>query len=137
MYSPLDALGVGVNSGIFASRRAWPGLRPTRPARGVAFGSITCYTACAPFLVSSVFLGEILLNLFDGDHGGCDMIHVGWDSFRTRCRLRRCGLFGGSISASAARFRFGLGKDTGGIGKRDGGSRVFTDAGCCLGGFRR
>lgn len=84
------------------------GLRPTRPGRGVAFGSTTYSTACALFLVSSTFLATILLDFFDGDSGDWDMSHVGLGSFGTRCRLCRCGLFGGSISASAARFRFGL-----------------------------
>jgi hypothetical protein len=67
-------------------------LRLARTGRGVALGSMTSSTTGALFLVSPAFLAAILLDIFDGDRGACDMTGVG--AFRTRCRLRGGGRFG-------------------------------------------
>jgi hypothetical protein len=50
-------------------------------------------------LPSLAFLAAILLDVFDGDRGACNIMGVG--AFGTRRRLRRRGSFGWSISASA------------------------------------
>jgi hypothetical protein len=117
--SPSDALDT--NAGIAVLYRAGTGgvgkggagagLRLARAGRGVALGSMTSSTASALSLVSLAFLAAILLDIFDGECGTCDMTGVG--AFRARCRLHGRGSFGRSITASAARLRLGLEKDAG------------------------
>jgi hypothetical protein len=117
--SSLSSGVLGVNVGIFVLSRtgiggAEAGLCLARTSRGVASGSMTSST-CTLFLMSLAFLAAILLDVFDGDGGACDIMGVG--AFSTRRRLHRRGSFGWSISASAVRLRLGLEKDAGKEGR--------------------